>query len=196
MRQLKTITLSKEYDTSTTLNEKVKAYLKSKESLLRANNLEKVYEECLIGLRGDISEFLVYHDFDIFKYLTYIPSYCFDVAMINHVKIPNTITRIEDNAFSLSWLEMIEIPSSVKTIGKYAFKGCEDLKKVVIHEGVTELGKMVFKGCDSLDYIEIPKSVTSIGKDAFKNIYCPVTCMADSYTEQYCKDNKIEYKIK
>ena len=61
----------------------------------------------------------------------------------------------------------IEIPSSVTSIGNYAFSGCSGLTSIGIPSRVTSIGVYAFSECYSLTSIEIPSSVTSIGCDAF-----------------------------
>ena len=190
------VTFSNEFDNSAMQLDKVKSYLKSKEKLLRRNNIEQMYEECPRSLRGDVSDFLLSRGFNIFLYLTYIPDYCFDLSMINSIQIPPTITYLGEHAFSLSWLESIDIPGTIKEIGNRAFSGCEDLKSVKIRPGVQTIGEFAFMNCDDLDYIELPNTIISIGRDAFKGVFCEITCPKDSYAEQYCIDNDRKYAIK
>lgn len=64
----------------------------------------------------------------------------------------------------------IIIPSSVTSIGEYAFSGCGKLINTKIPEGVTNIGERAFDHCSSLTSIEIAESVTSIGDYAF--YYC------------------------
>jgi hypothetical protein len=45
------------------------------------------------------------------------------------------------------------IPESVKSIGDYAFYGCDSLTSIVIGNGVTSIGEAAFMGCDSLKSI-------------------------------------------
>ena len=48
---------------------------------------------------------------------------------ITSVNIPNSVTSIEDEAFSCCWyLPSIDIPNSVQTIGHKAFFYCPNLK--------------------------------------------------------------------
>ena len=60
-----------------------------------------------------------------------------------------------------------KIPVSVKSIGDYAFSGCESLNSIVIPNSVTNIGNKVFWGCISLDNVTIPSSVTNIGSGSF-----------------------------
>ena len=82
--------------------------------------------------------------------------------------IPSSVTSIGDWAFSgCSSLSKIVIPSSVTSIGNGAFSDCSSLSKIVIPSSVTSIGEMAFMDCDSLSEIVIPSSVTSIGDSAF-----------------------------
>jgi len=59
------------------------------------------------------------------------------------------------------------IPSSVTTIGNYAFAGCDYLYSISIPSSVTTIGDYAFTNCCSLTSVTIPSSVTSIGEWAF-----------------------------
>ena len=61
----------------------------------------------------------------------------------------------------------IEIPSTVTSIGSYAFKGCTDLTSVTISEGVTSIGQYAFSACTGLTSVSIPSTVTNISSSAF-----------------------------
>ena len=63
--------------------------------------------------------------------------------------------------------DSITIPNSVKSIGGYAFDGCDSLKNIIIPDSVTSIGDNAFRGCSNLTSVAIPNSVTSIGKRAF-----------------------------
>jgi hypothetical protein len=62
------------------------------------------------------------------------------------------------------------IPSSVTSIGNYAFYDFYSLTSVIIPNSVTSIGNFAFYYCDSLTSVDIPNSVTSIGNYAFA--YC------------------------
>ena len=59
------------------------------------------------------------------------------------------------------------IPSSVTSIGAYAFIQCSSLTSVTIPSSVTSIGSCAFQSCSGLTSITIPSSVTSIGSAAF-----------------------------
>ena len=61
------------------------------------------------------------------------------------------------------------VPSSVTSIGDFAFYGCRGLTSLTIPEGVTSIGNAAFYECKNLESITIPEGVTSIGGSAFHN---------------------------
>ncbi|MCQ2341879.1 MAG: leucine-rich repeat protein [Paludibacteraceae bacterium] len=61
------------------------------------------------------------------------------------------------------------IPSSVTTIGEWAFYNCSGLTSVTIPSSVTTIGEGAFYNCSGLTSVTIPNSVTTIGDDAFSD---------------------------
>ena len=59
------------------------------------------------------------------------------------------------------------LPSSIISIGDWAFAGCTGLTNVTIPSSVTSIGDDAFWGCSGLTTVNIPSSVTSIGFGAF-----------------------------
>ena len=85
--------------------------------------------------------------------------------------IPSSVTSIGAYAFKETTLTSIVIPSSVTSIGAFAFSSCSALTSVVIPSSVTSIGSYAFSGCSGLTSVVIPSSVTSIGKFTFYS--CP-----------------------
>jgi hypothetical protein len=82
--------------------------------------------------------------------------------------IPSSVTSIGDYAFeSCRSLTSLTIPASVTSIGYGAFAYCSGLTSLTIPKGVTSIGRSAFYGCTSLTSLTIPSSVTSIGDYAF-----------------------------
>ena len=96
-------------------------------------------------------------------------SYGFDNYSLQSIIIPDSVTKIGDDAFqNCSSLQSIVIPDSVTEIGDGAFSHCSSLQSIVIPDSVTEIGRWAFWECRSLQSIVIPDSVTKIGDDAFE----------------------------
>lgn len=68
------------------------------------------------------------------------------------ISLPNTITKINKNAFLSNTIESITIPSSVTEIGESAFCDCRQLESVTIPESLISniKGKAIFKDCPKL----------------------------------------------
>lgn len=89
------------------------------------------------------------------------------------------ITSIQTSAFQgASSLTTIEIPSTVISIGAYAFKDAYSLRSITFPQNsldrpfsqnsqLTTIGDYAFQGASLLSIITIPASVTSIGANAF-----------------------------
>ncbi|MBQ3490717.1 MAG: leucine-rich repeat protein [Clostridia bacterium] len=88
-------------------------------------------------------------------------------SAMKSVRIPESVTDIEDWAFYCSHLTEIEIPESVTAIGVGAFCRCLRLVRVILPNTLTEIKSYAFQRCTSLTALIIPKSVVSIGQEAF-----------------------------
>ena len=78
-----------------------------------------------------------------------------------------------------NWREItsIEIPSSVTSLGEYAFYNCSSLASVTIPSSVTEINYGAFINCSAMEKIVIPASVAKMGERVFLScssltIYC------------------------
>ena len=84
------------------------------------------------------------------------------------VTIPSSVTSIGSYAFyNCSGLTSVTIPSSVTSIGWWAFDGCSGLTSVTIPSSVTSIGQNAFYGCSEMRSVVIPSSVTGVGVNAF-----------------------------
>lgn len=123
---------------------------------------------------------------EAFAKVTTIGSKAFEKKAITSIVLPNTVTKIDDEAFSecaslssvtLSgvleeigqWgfynctsLEHLTLPSSLRRIGKWAFFKCDKLTDVKLPEGLESLGYKAYSGCSAIKEIVIPNSVKEI----------------------------------
>ena len=84
------------------------------------------------------------------------------------------VTSIGEEAFrGRSYMTSVTIPSTVINIGENAFMGCfigeSGLREVIFPDNskLKSIGKYAFSGCNLLETISIPNSVTTIGEGAF-----------------------------
>ena len=64
-------------------------------------------------------------------------------------------------------IKSVDIPDSVKEVGKLAFNDCKNLQKVTFGNSINKIGDMAFNDCSSLEKIELPDSLKKIGSSAF-----------------------------
>lgn len=117
-------------------------------------------------------------------------AYCFaSSSRSSTIRLEEGTTGIADSCFSgSSHLDSIEIPGSVKYIGRAAFQAT-NLRSLTIPESVTSIDGAAFYHCQNLRSITIPGSVTSIGNETFDKcinvtIYGDVGSCAETYAEE------------
>lgn len=90
----------------------------------------------------------------------------------------SSLKDIRDSAFKgCGALHNIEFPESLIWIGNSAFENCANLNEIIFGNNLKSIGDYAFKGCnihgrteDDKDALEIPSSVRRIGKHAFEGI--------------------------
>ena len=89
---------------------------------------------------------------------------------IGSVEIPNTVTRIGNNAFAYCrGITSVTIPSSVMAIGSRAFYLCNHLQELAIPSSVTSIGGSAFYGCSAITTLTIPAGIISFGDEVFRD---------------------------
>ena len=92
------------------------------------------------------------------------------VGTDTNVVIPNGVIAIAQNAFMGAKIESVVIPDTVTRIDSQAFYDCNNLLKVDMPDSVNYIGVEAFMSCVNLKYISIPKNLTNIEKGVFN--YC------------------------
>ncbi len=78
------------------------------------------------------------------------------------VDLPDTITTIEDYAFSYSGLETFVAPRDLRTIGERAFFRCRRLTQVTLDEGLVFIGDDAFTGT-GIETLHAPATLETLG---------------------------------
>lgn len=91
------------------------------------------------------------------------------------------LREIKPQAFWGCGLKNIEFPSSLNTIGEYAFYDCYYLESITTSSGVRQIDKNAFQNCLSLKEIILGENVANIASYVFWN--CPKIETIYSYSE-------------
>ena len=59
------------------------------------------------------------------------------------------------------------VPGDQNVVGKFAFRFCTGINKIVIEEGITSIEDFAFIGCSGVTSIELPTTLTKVGRGAF-----------------------------
>lgn len=78
----------------------------------------------------------------------------------------NAIIQKEKNTLITGCLNTI-IPTTVRSIGQCAFRGCNGLTSMSIPSNIQEIGGGAFQGCVNLESLVLPATISSIGGNAF-----------------------------
>lgn len=75
---------------------------------------------------------------------------------LKNIRLRNGIQRISEFAFSCCCVESIKIPSSVTVIEDFAFSDCHYLSSIEIPDSVVEFGDQIWNGCNRIRDIHLP----------------------------------------
>lgn len=94
---------------------------------------------------------------------------------LSSVTIPDSVTKIDNYAFTFCALREVIVPDSVTKIGVSAFANCEELREIIIPESVQTLSMKAFSGCSKLENVIIKAPITEILISTFSNMYAAET---------------------
>lgn len=87
---------------------------------------------------------------------------------VRNIIVSEGITNIIARSFKEGKnLESVSLPSTIQTIGDWAFCDCSNLKEINLPEGLTSIGEYAFDNCGRLENVILPNSLTSVGSYAF-----------------------------
>ena len=103
----------------------------------------------------------------VFKFNPYVGGVLTSLIGYNSLLKECGIVGEELTAASVAPSGVLSIPSSVESIGRDAFYGCENLTEVTIPSSVKSIGDDAFRSCKKLNQVTIQGPVKSIGSYAF-----------------------------
>ena len=86
---------------------------------------------------------------------------------VEDVVIPDGIKKITKDAFCNRNLITVKFPSSLQSIGSYAFAKCESLRSVDLPDSLTQLEEGAFAFCSALENVILSQNLETIGMHAF-----------------------------
>lgn len=108
-------------------------------------------------------------NFDIPGSVKSVEAYAFSGANLESVTMTNSVTKLEEAAFSCcSYIKSIKLSDRITLIERGAFNDCSQLSSITLPNGITKIENELFKYCNSLETVKIPKNVTRIGEYAFQ----------------------------
>lgn len=144
--------------------------------------------------------------------ITTIQDFAFGDSGLKHITIPNTVSELGDSSFSgcdnlrsavlgtsitaisdmlfydCPNLKTVEIPSSVISIGAYAF-AVGGLTRIYIPNSVISIGDEAFASCHDLSFIHVDSSnPPSLGNDVFNVIGTQCILVPNGSKNQYLSD--------
>ena len=139
--------------------------------IVRENNFEFYVDETvsLLNYLGNDSIVEIPSEFNSKPIVEISNSAFLKNQTLEEVTISNNIKIIKDKAFRETALNSVEIPSSVKEIGVYAFSACESLKSVIFNEGLEIINISAFAACNNLLSAILPSSLKRIEQYGFQN---------------------------
>ncbi|MDY6250801.1 MAG: leucine-rich repeat domain-containing protein, partial [Bacteroidaceae bacterium] len=77
---------------------------------------------------------------------------------------PPHVSSTDTTTFRPTALEEIHLPATLRTIDRYAFAYCVNLKRVHFQEGLDSIGQGAFTYCFKLENLNLPATLRSIGE--------------------------------
>lgn len=105
--------------------------------------------------------------------LRYISNYLFENSGEDKFELVDSLSNVEVigvGAFSRTGLKHIKFSDNLRSIGKHAFKGCENIEKVNFPESLQEIGDLAFKST-GIRELKLPSKVKNIQQHSFSSCF-------------------------
>lgn len=110
------------------------------------------------------------------------------------IELPQSLKRIGKEAFRACSLQNINLPDSVEEIGDSAFLNCQILETIILPPNLRRIGCFAFKTA-GIKSITIPASVESIGDMCFDNCYQLSSIEVEKGNKYYISEDGILYNM-
>lgn len=92
--------------------------------------------------------------------------------LVTDLVLPEGITKIGSSFYGCKSIRSVRIPNSMTEIDNHAFHNCSSLSNVYFHDNITKIGEYAFSEC-SIKSMKLPENLIIIGYYAFYN--CPIS---------------------
>ena len=92
----------------------------------------------------------------------------FTLSRIENLVIPDSVKILNNSAFEVSELKTIVLSKNLTEIASHTFNNCSNLSLVKLQQGMKRISWYAFRECGNLENITIPGSVTDIEEGAFR----------------------------
>ena len=87
---------------------------------------------------------------------------------VTHVQFHHSVTKIDNETFKgCSQLREVILNEGLREIGEEAFADCTSLERIVFPSTIVEIDDNAFSGCTRLREVVLNEGITKIGKQAF-----------------------------
>lgn len=129
-----------------------------------------------------------------------LPGACFQsLSFLESVNIPSQIVTIGAGAFQNCLKVELTLPSNLQTIQSNAFQNCLKLKIPQLPETVTTINNNSFYGCSALEMTKLPDGLTSLGQGVFRGASISIktipSAITDIYRETFYYSNVVQMSM-
>ena len=110
-------------------------------------------------------------------------------ALTGPFDIPDGVEVVGPYAFAETRITGVSFPDSVTSIEERAFSYCRNIRNITVGSNVAGIGQSAFEVCSSLVSITLPASLESIEHDIFASCYDLAEIVVDADNPSYCSEN-------
>ena len=88
---------------------------------------------------------------------------------LKNINLPNSLKRIDTNAFNKTGLSEVILPDGVEELGNFAFQKMDSLTKIYVPGTITTMGQFSFGNNPNLTDVVLGEGLQKIGASMFEN---------------------------
>lgn len=128
--------------------------------------------------------------------VTKLDSGAFHNAPVCYIHLKGDIKEIGESCFQKSTLCQMKADEGLEAIGAHAFEGLLYFAHAELPSTLSSVGDYAFAHCRELHFMELLQMECHIGKGVFEGDDMIICCLPGSSWETYCRENHIPYFLK